>query len=82
MTSTIDRRSVLKAAAALPAAGGLPWRSARAQAANTIKIALLCDFSGTYRDVTGPTASAPAAGDQAAARAAPAVPIRSRKLSQ
>ncbi|MCB4822785.1 ABC transporter substrate-binding protein [Roseicella aerolata] len=55
MTSTIDRRSVLKAAAALPAAGGLPWRSARAQAANTIRIALLCDFSGTYRDVTGPT---------------------------
>ena len=34
---------------------GLPWRSAKAQAANTIRIALLCDFSGTYRDVTGPT---------------------------
>jgi len=55
MTVTMDRRSVLKAAAALPALGGLPFRSARAQAANTIKIALLCDFSGTYRDVTGPT---------------------------
>jgi len=53
--TTTDRRALLKAAAALPAAGGLPWRSARAQAANTIRIALLCDFSGTYRDVTGPT---------------------------
>jgi branched-chain amino acid transport system substrate-binding protein len=42
-------------AAALPALGGLPFRSAKAQAANTLKIALLCDFSGTYRDVTGPT---------------------------
>jgi branched-chain amino acid transport system substrate-binding protein len=55
MTETKSRRGVLKAAAALPALGGLPWRSARAQAANTVKIALLCDFSGTYRDVTGPT---------------------------
>jgi branched-chain amino acid transport system substrate-binding protein len=55
---TLDRRTFLKAGAAAataPAAGGLPWRSARAQAANTIRIALLCDFSGTYRDVTGPT---------------------------
>jgi branched-chain amino acid transport system substrate-binding protein len=54
MTLT-NRRTLLKAAAALPAMGGLPWRSARAQAANTLKVALLCDFSGTYRDVTGPT---------------------------
>src|SRR4051812_13227312 len=53
--TTTSRRTLLKAAAALPALGGLPWRSARAQAANTIKVALLCDFSGTYRDVTGPT---------------------------
>jgi branched-chain amino acid transport system substrate-binding protein len=55
MTGTTSRRGILKAAAALPTAGGLPWRSAKAQAANTVKIALLCDFSGTYRDVTGPT---------------------------
>jgi branched-chain amino acid transport system substrate-binding protein len=57
MTAT-GRRTLLKtaAAAALPAAaGGLPWRGARAQAANTVRIALLCDFSGMYRDVTGPT---------------------------
>jgi branched-chain amino acid transport system substrate-binding protein len=49
---TIGRRVFLGAAAA---AGASPWRRARAQAANTIKIALLCDFSGMYRDVTGPT---------------------------
>jgi branched-chain amino acid transport system substrate-binding protein len=48
----IGRRVFLGAAAA---AGASPWRRARAQAANTIKIALLCDFSGMYRDVTGPT---------------------------
>ena len=54
--TTTDRRTFLKAAGAAAAAtGGLPWRSAKAQAANTIKIALLCDFSGMYRDVTGPT---------------------------
>ncbi|GGG38957.1 ABC transporter permease [Caldovatus sediminis] len=48
----IGRRVFLGAAAA---AGASPWRRARAQAANTIRIALLCDFSGMYRDVTGPT---------------------------
>jgi branched-chain amino acid transport system substrate-binding protein len=48
------RRTLLQAGAGT-ALGGLPWRSAKAQAANTIRIALLCDFSGTYRDVTGPT---------------------------
>ena len=50
----VTRRSAL-AAGGGAALGGLPWRSAKAQAANTIKIALLTDFSGTYRDVTGPT---------------------------
>ncbi|MBY0330178.1 MAG: ABC transporter substrate-binding protein [Acetobacteraceae bacterium] len=54
------RRGALKALAGTAAAGagvgGLPWSRARAQqAANTVKIALLCDFSGMYRDVTGPT---------------------------
>jgi branched-chain amino acid transport system substrate-binding protein len=48
------RRTLLQAGAGT-ALGGLPWRSAKAQAASTIRIALLCDFSGTYRDVTGPT---------------------------
>ncbi|WP_159997351.1 ABC transporter substrate-binding protein [Roseomonas sp. 18066] len=51
-----DRRSLLKGAAAaalVPAAlAGLPGR-ARAQA-NTLKIGVLNDQSGTYRDLSGP----------------------------
>ena len=46
------RRSLLGAAAAAPL-GGLPWRSARAQAATTIKLGVPVDLSGMYRDVTG-----------------------------
>ncbi len=53
----LDRRSLLSAAAALPALGGLPFRSARAQAANTIKIGVLNDGSGMYRDIAGETAA-------------------------
>ena len=38
-----------------PAAlGGLPLSRARAQAANTIRIGVLTDMSGPYRDTTGP----------------------------
>ena len=51
---TMHRRALLRAGAAAPL-GVLPWRGAKAQAANTIRVALLCDFSGSYRDVTGPT---------------------------
>jgi branched-chain amino acid transport system substrate-binding protein len=53
---TIDRRTLLKAAAAAPAAAALPWGgAARAQgAANTIKIGVLTDMSGAYRDIAGP----------------------------
>jgi len=51
----IQRRSLLKATATAPLVTGITRRQARAQTANTIRIALLCDFSGTYRDVTGPT---------------------------
>jgi branched-chain amino acid transport system substrate-binding protein len=55
----VTRRTALAAGAGIGTGiGGLPWRSAKAQAANTIKMALLCDFSGTYRDVTGPTSLA------------------------
>jgi branched-chain amino acid transport system substrate-binding protein len=54
---TVDRRSLLKAAAAAPALGALPWRSARAQAANTIRIGVLNDQSGLYRDIGGPGAT-------------------------
>jgi len=49
----LDRRSLLAGSAA-PILGALPWRSARAQAANTIKIGVLNDASGTYRDIAGP----------------------------
>ena len=52
---TTKRRSVLGGAAVGGAAlGGLPWRSARAQAANTIRIGVLNDMSGPYRDISGP----------------------------
>lgn len=55
--SGVTRRSILATSAVGFGAGlgARPWQSAKAQAANTIKVALLCDFSGTYRDVTGPT---------------------------
>ncbi|TPG59791.1 ABC transporter substrate-binding protein [Roseomonas nepalensis] len=51
---TIDRRSLLGGAAALPILGALPFAGARAQANNTIKIGVLTDMSGTYRDGCGP----------------------------
>jgi branched-chain amino acid transport system substrate-binding protein len=50
----VNRRTVLSATAALPFAG-LAGRSARAQAANTIKIGVLNDQSGPYRDTGGIT---------------------------
>jgi len=52
---TIDRRTILRGAAAVPlleAMGSL--RPARAQA-GTLKIGVLTDLSGVYRDITGPT---------------------------
>ncbi|WP_419898121.1 ABC transporter substrate-binding protein [Roseomonas sp. USHLN139] len=51
-----DRRSLLKGAAAaalVPALGTIPAR-ARAQGATTLKIGVLNDQSGVYRDVSGP----------------------------
>ncbi|MBR0643917.1 ABC transporter substrate-binding protein [Plastoroseomonas hellenica] len=53
-----NRRTLLKAAAAAPALGALPWRHARAQAAATIRIGVLNDQSGMYRDISGQTAVA------------------------
>ncbi len=47
----ITRRGVLGAGAAF---GALPLHRARAQAANTIRIGVLNDMSGLYRDVNGP----------------------------
>ncbi|MFM7302374.1 MAG: ABC transporter substrate-binding protein [Alphaproteobacteria bacterium] len=51
---TLERRSILTAGGGAAALGALPWRSAHAQAANTIKIGLLSDMSGPYRDLNGP----------------------------
>ena len=50
-----NRRTFLAGAGALPVAGGLVApRSARAQAANTIRVGVLTDLSGTFRDLNGP----------------------------
>ncbi|MBP0462990.1 ABC transporter substrate-binding protein [Roseomonas sp. PWR1] len=50
-----NRRSFIAGAVALPLAGGLVApRGARAQAANTIKVGVLTDLSGTFRDLNGP----------------------------
>jgi branched-chain amino acid transport system substrate-binding protein len=51
---TLDRRTLITGTAATAALGGLPLRPARAQA-NTIKIGVLNDQSGVYRDISGPT---------------------------
>ena len=57
--STITRRSALAAGATIGTGlAGLPFQRARAQAANTIRIAVMTDMSGTYRDNTGPTSVA------------------------
>jgi branched-chain amino acid transport system substrate-binding protein len=49
---SIQRRTLLSAAAAAPLAAGLSGR-ARAQA-NSIKIGVMTDMSGPYRDLAGP----------------------------
>ncbi|WP_372624592.1 ABC transporter substrate-binding protein [Falsiroseomonas sp.] len=51
---SLNRRTLLGAAATAPVWGALPYRSAKAQAANTIRIAVLNDQSGLYRDLSGP----------------------------
>jgi branched-chain amino acid transport system substrate-binding protein len=57
MKMQVSRRNVLAGAAAT---GALPLSLARAQAANTIRIGVMTDMSGTYRDNTGPTSVAAA----------------------
>ncbi|UPY36758.1 ABC transporter substrate-binding protein [Sediminicoccus sp. KRV36] len=52
--SNVNRRSLIGGAAATAAFGALPSWQARAQAANTVKIGVLNDQSGLYRDVNGP----------------------------
>jgi branched-chain amino acid transport system substrate-binding protein len=48
------RRGLVAGSTAAFALGALPPRSARAQAANTIKVGVLTDLSGTFRDLNGP----------------------------
>ncbi|MDN3564057.1 ABC transporter substrate-binding protein [Paeniroseomonas aquatica] len=50
----IQRRDLLAAGAAAATASLAGPRSARAQAANTIRIGVISDMSGPYRDTTGP----------------------------
>ena len=57
MTNGTGRRGLLAIAGAAgigTGIGGLPWRSARAQAANTIRLGVMTDMSGLYRDSVGP----------------------------
>ncbi len=54
----LSRRGVLTAGAAAATWGALPLARARAQAANTIKIGVLNDQSGLYRDLSGPGSTA------------------------
>ncbi len=51
----IDRRAILAALAAAPSIG--MTRRAGAQAANTLKIGVLTDMSGPFRDISGPTSA-------------------------
>jgi len=53
MTAT-TRRTLLGAAATAPVWGALPTSRVRAQAANTIRLGVLTDMSGTFRDLNGP----------------------------
>jgi len=53
----LSRRNILAGAAAT---GALPLSLARAQAANTVRIGVMTDMSGMYRDNTGPTSVAAA----------------------
>jgi branched-chain amino acid transport system substrate-binding protein len=57
MKMQVSRRNILAGAAAT---GALPLSLARAQAANTVRIGVMTDMSGMYRDNTGPTSVAAA----------------------
>ena len=52
---TINRRTLLAGAAAAPALSALPAARARAQGTPTIRIGVLNDQSGLYRDLSGPS---------------------------
>ncbi|GGG38997.1 ABC transporter substrate-binding protein [Caldovatus sediminis] len=57
MTTAFDRRSLIRGAALAPLVAALPagaGRGARAQSGQTIRIGVMNDQSGLYRDITGP----------------------------
>ncbi|CAG4908121.1 unnamed protein product [Acidocella sp. C78] len=54
----LSRRNLLGGAAAGVAAASLPGARARAASAKKLKIAVISDFSGPYRDIGGPTSVA------------------------
>ena len=49
------RRNFLTATGSLGLAAASPMTGARAQAANTIRLGVLTDMSGPFRDISGPT---------------------------
>jgi branched-chain amino acid transport system substrate-binding protein len=53
----MKRRTILGSAAALPLLGAVPL-TARAQSTGTIRLGVLNDMSGPYRDISGPTSVA------------------------
>jgi len=53
--TTSSRRDFLTATGSLGLAAATPMTGARAQAANTIRIGVLTDMSGPFRDISGPT---------------------------
>lgn len=50
-----NRRNFLTATGAMALGAATPMTGARAQPANTIRIGVLTDMSGPFRDITGPT---------------------------
>jgi branched-chain amino acid transport system substrate-binding protein len=55
---SLARRDILAGSAGAAAFGALPYRSAKAQGGPTIKIGVLNDMSGMYRDIAGMSAVA------------------------
>ncbi len=54
MATGTSRRALFGAAATAPVWGALPLSTARAQAAATVRVGVLTDMSGLYRDINGP----------------------------
>ncbi|MCU0887914.1 MAG: ABC transporter substrate-binding protein [Rubritepida sp.] len=52
---SLNRRDFLTATGSIALGAATPMTGARAQAANTIRIGVLTDMSGPFRDISGPT---------------------------